>query len=297
MVNDSEYHVPADVPTAMRETYIENYMVATHATGRMVLLEADGDACHVQRMQAMGAVPEPEQVFRIANQAMIGVLAVPFGMLCHYGADYHEVPYLVRLDLGRADGGPAYGGHLTDVDQVEALRKQTGLHILGVGATAHLGSRHETDMLRDASQMIAKAHHHGLVTVVWMSSGGEGEPCNPVLHGAGLASVLGCDFAVIDCPQALDDAASAVFREAVTAAGRCRLICSGGVFGSGEDYLQRLHERVRNVGAAGALIPADVGARALEQGVRQCNAVSAVTLFAKDVATAMAICRGERELE
>jgi len=301
MVNDSEYHVPADVPTAMRQTFVENYLIATHSTGRMVLLEADRAACHGQRPSAAGTTLAPEQVFRIANQAMIGVLAVPFGMLCHFGADYHETPYLVKLNLGCPDGAPgqdvSYSPHLVDVDQVAALHKQTGLHILGVGATVALGSGQEAQMVRDASQMVARAHQHGLIAVLWMSgSGGQGQ-ANRLLQGAGLALVLGCDFAVIDCPEAMDDAASTVFREAVTAAGRCRLICSGGLFGGGEDYLQQLQGRVHNAGASGAVIPADVGASAVEEGVRQCNAVSAVALFGKDAATATAICRGERELE
>lgn len=301
MVNDSEYHVPADVPTAMRETFVENYLIATHSTGRMVLLEADHTACHGRRPSAAGGMPGPEQIFRIANQAMIGVLAVPFGMLCHYGIDYHEVPYLVMLNLGRPDGPSegdvSYSPHLVDVEQVAALHKQTGLHVLGVGATVVLGGDREAQMVRDASQMVAKAHQHGLITLLWMSGSGRQGQANPLLQGAGLVSALGSDFAVVDCPQAGDDAATAVFREAVIAAGRCRLICSGGVFGGGEDYLLQLHGRVHDAGAVGAVIPADVGASPVAQGVRRCNAVSAVALFGKDAVTATAICRGERELD
>jgi len=208
---------------------------------------------------------------------------------------------LVKLNLGCPDGASEqdvfYSPHLVDVEQVATLRKQTGLHILGVGATVALGSDQGAQMVRDASQMVAKAHQHGLIAVLWMSSSGRQGQANPLLQGAGLASVLGCDFAVVDCPEAMDDAATTVFREAVIAAGRCRLIYSGGLFGGGEDYLQQLQGRVHSGGASGAVIPADVGGSAVEQGVRQCNAVSAVALFGKDAATAVAICRGERELD
>lgn len=38
-INKEEVIVPLDVPRAMRETYINNYMEITRGTGRLMLLQ------------------------------------------------------------------------------------------------------------------------------------------------------------------------------------------------------------------------------------------------------------------
>ena len=95
-------HTPADVPQDMRSTYEKNYKTITHDTGRLMLFAGDQKIEHLNEdFYGEGIAPEdndPEHMFKIASQANIGVFASQLGLIARYGADYKDIPYLVKIN-------------------------------------------------------------------------------------------------------------------------------------------------------------------------------------------------------
>ena len=175
-INKEDVIVPLDVPKAMRETYINNYMEMTRGTGRLMLFAGDQKVEHLNDDFYGEGVPEddadPEHLFRIASKAKIGVFTSQLGLIARYGMDYRDVPYLVKLNsktnlVETAQADP-FSNLWYDVDQVVEFKENSGLKILGVGYTIYLGSEFEAEMLVQAAQIIYDAHQHGMLSVLWI---------------------------------------------------------------------------------------------------------------------------------
>ena len=161
-INKEDVIVPLDVPKAMRETYINNYMEMTRGTGRLMLFAGDQKVEHLNDDFYGEGVPEddadPEHLFRIASRAKIGIFASQLGLIARYGMDYRDVPYLVKINsktnLIETEQADPFSNLWYDVDQVVEFKENSGLNILGVGYTIYLGSEFEAEMLVQAAQII-----------------------------------------------------------------------------------------------------------------------------------------------
>ena len=146
--------VPLDVPKALRESYIRNYLTITHESGRLMLFAGDQKAEHLNHdFFGEGIHPEdsdPEHLFKIASRANIGVFATQLGLIARYGRDYPNIPYLIKLNsktnLVKASQSDPFNNQWIDVKQVVDFQKNSSLKILGVGYTIYLGSEYEADM-------------------------------------------------------------------------------------------------------------------------------------------------------
>ncbi|HDY71899.1 MAG TPA: aldolase, partial [Nitrospirae bacterium] len=168
--------VPLDVPKAVRETYIKNYLTITRECGRLMLFAGDQKVEHLNNdFYAEGIHQDdsdPEHLFRIAGQAKIGVFATQLGLIAGYGMDYPDVPYLVKLNsktnLVKTSQADPFSQQWLNVQQVVDFRDSSGLNVLAVGYTVYLGSEHEAEILHQAAQIVYNAHQYGLITVLWM---------------------------------------------------------------------------------------------------------------------------------
>ena len=109
-LSEKNVAVPADVPAAMKNEYLKNYLAATHNTGRLMLFAGDQKIEHLNddfygKIKVDGkeaSIPaddaDPEHLFRIASKARIGVFAIQLGLIAKYGPSYNKVPYLVKLN-------------------------------------------------------------------------------------------------------------------------------------------------------------------------------------------------------
>jgi fructose-bisphosphate aldolase/6-deoxy-5-ketofructose 1-phosphate synthase len=295
---------PLDVPPEEQERYRENYQTITHGTGRLMLFAGDQKIEHLNDdFAGEGIHPEdadPEHLFRIANRGRIGVFATQLGMIARYGGDYRDVPYLVKLNsktnlVGTSQRDPL-SSELHHVRQAVDLRDRTGLSILGVGYTVYLGSEYEPMMLYQAAQIVNHAHQNGLVTVLWMYPRGkavkdERDP-HMVAGAAGVAAALGSDFAKVNPPKVGGSLDATLLREAVAAAGRTAVVCAGGSQASVPEFLQQLHDQIHIGGTVGNATGRNIHQRSLDEAVRFCNAISAITLDDVNVEEAKKIYEG-----
>jgi fructose-bisphosphate aldolase/6-deoxy-5-ketofructose 1-phosphate synthase len=304
-INKEDVIVPLDVPKAMRETYAKNYIEITKNSGRLMLFAGDQKVEHLNDDFFGAGVPEddadPEHLFRIAAKSKIGVFATQLGLIARYGMDYKDIPYLVKVNsktnLVETEQADPFSNLWYDVDQVAEFKENSGLNILGVGYTIYLGSEFEAEMLVQAAQVIYDAHQHGMVSVLWIYPRGKAvkEEKDPhLIAGAtGVGACLGSDFVKVNYPKKEGAKSAEIFKEAVRAAGRTKVVCAGGTSDEAEAFLKKLHDQIHISGAQGNATGRNIHQKSLDEAVRMCNAVYAITIEDASVEDALKIYKGE----
>ncbi len=297
----TEVIVPLDVPGENRHKYVDNYLKITNGRGRLMLFAGDQKVEHLNDdFYGPGIDPQnnnPEHMFQIADGTKIGVFATQLGLITRYGMDYPDVPYLVKLNsktnLVKTSQADPNSHQWLDVSQVVDFKESSGLDILGVGYTVYLGSEHEGEMLRQAAQIVYSAHRQGLVTVIWMYPRGKAvkDEKDPrlIAGAAGVAAALGSDFVKVNYPEKAGQNSAEALREAVEAAGRTKVVCAGGERGDVKSFLKQLHDQIHISGASGNATGRNIHQRPLDEAVRMCKAIYAITVEDKGVEEAWEI--------
>ncbi|MDF0590575.1 beta/alpha barrel domain-containing protein [Candidatus Methanocrinis natronophilus] len=289
----------------MRDDYIERYLDITRESGRLMLFAGDQKIEHLNRdFYGEGISPEdsdPEHLFRIADRGKIGVFAAQLGLIARYGMDYPKVPYLVKLnsktDLVKTDQMDPRSLQLVDVDQVADFADDSGLDVLGIGYTVYLGSEDEAEMLREAAQAVYQAHGLGLITVLWIYPRGravkdERDP-HLIAGATGVAAALGSDFVKVNYPKKEGERSEEIFKEAIAAAGRTKVVCAGGASRDPREFLQELHDQIYISGAAGNATGRNIHQKGLAEAARICDAIYAITVEERSVEEALRIYHGD----
>jgi len=296
-----EVHVTLDVRKSVRECYINNYLSITRKSGRLMLFAGDQKVEHLNDDFYGGGIhpddSDPEHLFRIASQAKIGVFATQLGLIARYGSDYPNVPYLVKLNsrtnLVKTSQTDPFSQQWYSVKQIIDFRDNNGVNIAAVGYTIYLGSEYEAEMLRQAAQIVYDAHTYGLVTVLWIYPRGKAvndERDPHLIAGAtGVAACLGSDFVKVNYPEKEGFESKEIFKEAIQAAGRTRVVCAGGSSDNVESFLKRLYDQIHVSGAAGNATGRNIHQKSLDDAVRMCNAIYAITIEGKSVEEALRI--------
>lgn len=304
--------VPADVPSRLSGEYEQHWMTMTKGTGHLMLYAGDQKVEHLnddfygtlsngERIHEHDA--DPEHLFRIARDGVVGCFATQLGLIARYGRDYSSVPYLVKLNskshLIKTSQRDPQSLAWASVDDALTLR-EAGLNIVGVGFTVYLGSAYEAEQLREAAQACFQAHRAGMLAVLWIYPRGEAVPDETDPHliagATGLGATLGADFCKVNYPKPKDGSSQAeAFREAVQAAGRTKVITAGGGSTDVRKFLQTLHDQIFIAGAAGSATGRNIHQKSLEEAVRMTNAISAITYGGQSVDDAMAVYEGRAD--
>jgi fructose-bisphosphate aldolase / 6-deoxy-5-ketofructose 1-phosphate synthase len=293
--------IPFDVPKAMRDIYLENYSTITGHTGKLMLFAGDQKVEHLNHDFYGEGIHtddnEPEHLFRIASRAKIGVFATQLGLIARYGMDYPNVPYLVKMNsktnIVESSQADPFSEQWFDISQVVDFRVNSGLKIMGVGYTLYPGSEYEAKILRQAAQIVYTAHQHGMITVLWMYPRGkavkdEKEP-HLIAGATGIAACLGSDFVKVNYPKKEGQESKEIFKEAILAAGRTKVICAGGPSEDVKLFLRTLHDQIFISGASGNATGRNVHQKSLEEAIRMCNAIYAITVEGASVEEALKI--------
>jgi len=312
-MKEIDVNVPADVPEEQKAEYIKNFLIATKYTGKLMLFAGDQKIEHmnddfygstdIDGKQQIIPLDDanPDHLFKIANQATIGVFASQFGLIARYGNSYPKIPYLVKLNskthLVKTSQRDPSSKALWTVDNVIQLKKQSKLNILGVGFTVYAGSEFEDEMMREAAQAAYQAHQHGLLAVFWMYPRGKAvvdeKNAHLIAGAAGAGACLGADFVKVNYPKVKEGKAQEAFKEAITAAGRTGVITSGGSSKAPRAFLQETWDQIHVSGARGNATGRNIHQKSLPDAVRMANALSAITLGNKDVDFAEKVFKGE----
>jgi fructose-bisphosphate aldolase/6-deoxy-5-ketofructose 1-phosphate synthase len=293
--------IPADVPEEYRAIYVKNLETITKSTGRLFLFAGDQKVEHLNSdFVGEGISPEdasPEHLFAIAGKAKIGAFAAQLGLIAKYGTDFSHVPFIVKLnsksDLIKTNQKDPYSATWTSIQDVVQFKQSSGLQIAGVGYTIYPGSEFESQMFAEAAKLVFEAHQQGLVTVIWAYPRGkavvnEKDP-HLVAGVAGIVASMGADFVKVNPPSAEHANPAEILKETVLAAGRTRVICAGGGSMGVKQFLQTLHDQIHIAGCAGNATGRNIHQKSLDEAVRFCNAIYAITVDDKTVDEAMEI--------
>ena len=306
-INRDLVRVPADVPAEFRETYIKNFLAATRNSGRLMLFACDQKIEHLNDDffgEGISADDnEPEHLFRIGSQGVVGVLAGQRGLVAQFAPDYPEINYLVKMNskthLVSTSQDDPYSPQLYDIQAVLDLR-DNGVNVVGIGYTIYLGSEYESTMMTEAGQLIADAHANGLLVVLWIYPRGKAvsdeKDAHLIAGAAGTAACLGADFVKCNPPKGDDTATSAQkLVEASKASGRTGLVCAGGSTVDATTFLTQLHDQIHVGGAVGNATGRNLHQRPLDEAVRLTKAISAITIGDYDVDRALAVFNGTED--
>ena len=290
--------VPLDVPFESRDIYVRNYLIATRQSGRLMLFAGDQKVEHLNDdFLGPGIHPDdgdPEHLFRVASKGNIGVFASHLGLIARYGMDYPAIPYIIKLN-GKTNLIPAtekdpLSPQWIDIEQVISFVDRSKLTVVGVGYTIYPGSDYEATMLREAAQIIYRAHDYGLITVLWVYPRGknvkdEKDP-HLIAGAAGLAASLGSDFVKVNYPKhgpiSPAESPAEALKEAVRAAGRTKVLCAGGPAIEVKAFFQSLYNQIHVGGAAGSATGRNIHQKSLKEAIRMCNAIYAIVVENKD---------------
>lgn len=301
IIKADDVRVPLDVPKPFREKYTQNYLKITKQSGRLMLFAGDQKVEHLNEDFFGEGIHtddgHPEHLFRIASGARIGVFAAQLGLIARYGMDYPHVPYLLKLNsktnLVPTSQADPFSAQWYDMDQVYDFIHNSGLDVLGIGYTVYLGSEYEAEILREAAQAVYEAHQHGLLAVLWVYPRGKAvknEKDPQLIAGAtGVAACLGADFAKVNYPKKEGFDSAQIFKEAILSAGRTKVVCAGGDAEEIRDFLSKLHDQIHISGAAGNATGRNVHQKSIEEAIRTCNAIYAVTVENASIDEAMKV--------
>ena len=104
-----------------------------------------------------------------------------------------------------------------------------------------------------------------------------------------MAAAIGSDFAKVNYPEKRGFEASQIFKEAVQAAGRTKVVCAGGANMDVKSFLQRLHDQIHVSGASGSATGRNIHQKPLDEAVRFCDAIFAITVEDASVEGALKI--------
>lgn len=306
-ITENDVRVPMDVPEESKATYVSNYLKATRNTGRLMLFACDQKVEHMNKdFYGEGidiADAEPEHLFEIGKNGVIGVLAGQRGLVSRYAADYPELNYLIKMNsktnLVKTSQEDPYSPQLTDLEAVLQMR-ENGVNVVGLGYTIYLGSEYEATMMAEAGQLIAQAHECGLLVVLWIYPRGKAVTAEKdpdlIAGAAGVALCLGADFVKVNPPAPEDGSTPAeALSIAAKAAGRTGLVCAGGGTVDAKTFLTQLHDQIHVGGACGNATGRNIHQRSLDEAVRLTKAISAITLADATVEDALSVFNGEKE--
>ncbi len=246
----------------------------------------------------------PEHLFQIAAASPIGVFATHLGLIAQYGADYPQIPYLVKLN-GRTnlnnDNEEITSPAWQQVADILDFKKQSGLNILGVGYTVYLGGEKETEMLVEAAKIVREAHQQGLIVVIWMYPRGKNikeEDIHTIAGGAGVAAALGADFVKVKYPydkklKQVDEA----FQEVIKAAGKTKVICVGGSKQTATELITYAYKQKTIAGTNGLAIGRNLHQRPLKEAILLATALALIINHDISLEDALAVYQGKKKIE
>ena len=214
--------------------------------GRAIYLAYDHGVEHGP-IDLVGKSIDPNYILDIAVRGGYNAVVLQKGVAEKYytGSQYqNKIPLILKLNgKSRMVAGEAISRQVCSVDEAISLGAAA------VGYTIYLGSEFESEMLEEFGKIEEEAHKKGLIVIAWVYPRGKNikDDTSPEItaYAARMALEMGADIAKIKYCGSTE-----CFRKAVEAAGKTKVVLSGG---PKTDQPEEFLETVKNVMAAGAI--------------------------------------------
>ncbi len=214
--------------------------------GRAMFLAYDHGVEHGP-IDLVGKSIDPGFILDIADRGGYNAVVLQKGIAEKYyvGSQYqNKIPLIIKLNgKTKLVAGEAISRQVCSIE--EAIQ----LGAVAVGYTIYLGSEYESEMLEEFGKIEEEAHQKGLAVIGWMYPRGKSikDDSSPeiVAYAARMGLEMGADIVKIKYCGSEE-----CFRKAVEAAGKTKVVLSGGAkTKTPEEFL----EVVKNVMSAGAI--------------------------------------------
>ena len=187
---------------------------------------------------------DPDYILDMAVKGGYNAIVLQKGIAEKYYPTYRDkIPLIVKLN-----GKTRLVGKEPISSQVCSVAEAVELGASAVGYTVYLGSQHEAAMLKEFGQIEEEADRHNLVVIGWMYPRGKAvkDDDSPEItaYAARVGLELGADMVKIKYCGSQE-----CFSQAVKAAGKTKVVLSGGPKVSDEEFLKV----VKKIMAAGAI--------------------------------------------
>ncbi len=187
---------------------------------------------------------DPDYILKIAVDGEYNAIVLQKGVAEKYYSPYkNKIPLILKLN-GKTK---LVGGEPLST-QICSVKEAIGLGAKAVGYTVYLGSEYESEMLKEFGKIEEEAHSAGLPVIGWMYPRGKNiaDDASPEItaYAARIGLEIGADIVKIKyCGSA------ECFQKAVEAAGKTKVVLSGGTKVDEEKFL----EVVKNTMISGAI--------------------------------------------
>lgn len=192
---------------------------------------------------------DPDYILKIGIDGKYNAIIFQKGIAeKYYTEDYKsKIPLIVKLNgkTNLVEGEP-FSPLLCSVEEAMTLGASA------VGYTVYVGSAHEGEMTSQLARIVAKAHENGLPVMAWMYPRGAAvenkDKTEITAYAARIGLELGADIVKIQYPGSIEG-----LKKAVEAAGRTKVVVSGGKKETEEEFVQHVKDVV-DAGAAGIAV-------------------------------------------
>ena len=287
MITKNDIIIPLTVPKNKKIIYIKNYLRATKNSGKLFIFSGDQKIEHLNKDFYGPAISlhdaSPKHLFEIASRARIGAFATQLGLIARYGEDYSNINYIIKINSKtNLPKSEPLSLSLYPLSTISEFIKNSKLNIVGLGYTVYIGSEYESKMLSEAAQVVYTAHKNGLLAILWIYPRGSAiinEKTAEIIAGAaGVGACLGSDFIKINPPENQDGEPTAnLLKQVVLAAGRSKIVCSGGEKKDEGAFLKELSEQII-MGSSGTATGRNIHQRDLSDAVRFCEKIAKIVI-------------------
>lgn len=204
----------------------------------------------------IGKSIDPSYILDIAVGGGYNAIVLQKGVAEKYYDDYFsegsKIPLILKLN-GKSklvQGEPVSR-------QVCSVEEAIDLGAVAVGYTIYLGSRYESEMLQEFGKIEEEAHDKGLAVLTWVYPRGAAvkDDTSPEItaYAARMALEMGADIAKIKYCGSEE-----CFAEAVKAAGKTKVVLSGGAKTKEPEEFLEVMKNIMNAGAIGVAVGRNV---------------------------------------
>jgi fructose-bisphosphate aldolase, class I len=221
-------------------------------SGRALYLAYDHGVEHGPS-DLIGKSIDPNYILDIAVNGGYNAVVLQKGVAEKYYGEYkNRIPLILKLN-----GRTKISGGEPISRQVCSVKEAIALGAAAVGYTIYMGSERESEMLQEFSAIEEEAHSEGLAVLAWVYPRGravkDGASAEITAYAARLAMEMGADIAKIKYCGSTD-----CFKKAVEAAGRAKIVLSGGAKTKTPGEFLGVVESVMEAGAIGVAVGRNV---------------------------------------
>lgn len=198
---------------------------------------------------------DPEYILNLAVKGGYTAIILQKGIAekYYYGTFYQKkIPLIIKVN-GKSDL-PEIEEPYSPLNCSVAYAKKLGAK--AIGYTIYLGSKEEGKMFEDFGRIQEEAHKAGIAAIAWVYPRGTAikDEFSPAItaYAARVGLELGADMIKIKYCQPLDG-----FKQAVKAAGRTKVVLSGGPQLKEDEFFDIL-EKIMAAGAVGIAVGRNV---------------------------------------